>query len=76
MILTRLKITNGGREVFFSPVISSEEIQIQIVHQLFYLQSSLLSETEGGSPEYGQSVNKSVTITLAIISNDKHLHTK
>jgi hypothetical protein len=63
-------------EKIFSPVISSEEIQIQIVHQLFYLQSSLLSETEGGSPEYERSVNKSVTITLAIRSNDKNLHIK
>lgn len=52
-------------EKSFSPVISSEEIQNQTVHQLFYLQSSLLCETEGGSPEFEQSDSESVTITLA-----------
>ena len=53
------------REDKFSPVFSSEEIQIQTAHQLFYLQSSLLYGTEGGSLETEQSVNKSVATTLA-----------
>jgi hypothetical protein len=52
------------REDKFSPAFSSEEIQIQTARQLFYLQSSLLYGTEGGSLETEQSVNKSVATTL------------
>jgi hypothetical protein len=42
----------------FLPVLLSEEIQIQTVHQPFYLRSLLLYETEGDLPEAEQSVNK------------------
>jgi hypothetical protein len=53
------------REDKFSPAFSSEEIQIQTARQLFYLQSSLLYGTEGGSLKTEQSINKRVARTLA-----------
>ena len=59
------------REDKFSPAFSSEEIQIQTARQLFYLQSSLLYGTEGGSLETEQSVNKSTATTLAKKNQEK-----
>lgn len=65
------------KEDKLSPAFSSEEIQMQTARQLFYLQSSLLYGTEGGSPKTEQSINKSVARTLAKKrTNDKNPHTK
>ena len=54
------RIKCGGSEEKFLLVLSSEEIQIQTVHRLSYLRSSLWCGTEGGLLEAEQSVGKNV----------------